>query len=133
MKRLLALVVLAAALFYVAWPAYSGYALKAALEAKDVEALRASVDFDSVRETMRPAITVKVETLLDTAAEKAGPAAAKIYAALKTQIMPKIVETALQRAVTPETLIKVHAGRGTLKEVVNKLIGEQVTKEGCLH
>ena len=84
MKRLLALLVLAVALFYIAWPAYSGYTIKTALDAKDADALRKCVDFESVRASMRPAISVKVETLLDAAADKAGPAAAKIYAALKS-------------------------------------------------
>ncbi len=132
MKRIVSLLIIAAALFYVAWPAYSGAAIKAALEAKDAGALRERVDFDAVRESMRPAITIKVETVLDAAAEKAGPSAAKIYAALKTQMMPKIVDASLQRIVTPETLVRVYAERGTIKEIMNKMIGEQVSNGGGL-
>ena len=79
---------------------------------------------------MRPAITVKVESTLDAAATKAGPSGAKIYVALKTQLMPKIVEAALDKFVTPETLIRVHSERGTIKDVLDKLVGEQVAKTG---
>jgi Protein of unknown function (DUF2939) len=130
MKRILSLLIVAAALFYIAWPAYSGVAIKAALDGRDASGLRERVDFDAVRDSMRPAITTKVETALDAAAEKAGPSAAKIYAALKTQMMPKIVEASLQRIVTPETLIRVHAERGTIKDIMNKMIGDQVSNSG---
>ena len=95
MKRLLSLLILGLALFYVAWPAYSGYAIKTALDAKDAAGLNARINFPQVRKSLRPAITVKVESALDAAATKAGPSGAKIYAALKTQLMPKIVEAAL--------------------------------------
>jgi Protein of unknown function (DUF2939) len=128
MKRLVSLLIIVAALFYVAWPAYTASAIRSALDARDSDALRDRVDFDSVRTSMRPAITTKVESTLDAAAAKAGPAGSKIYAALKTQMMPKIVEAALQKAVTPEMLIRIHSERGTIKDVLDKMIGEQVTK-----
>ena len=117
MKRLIGLLIVAAAAFYVVWPAYSGYQIKTALDSHDADGLRARVDFESVRDSMRPAITAKVETTLDNAAEKAGPASAKIYTALKSQVMPKIVEAALARAVTPETLIRIHEERGQITQV----------------
>ena len=132
MKRLIGLCVLGLALFYIAWPAYSGYAIRAALDAKDPGALRERIDFESVRTSMRPAITAKVESTLDAAATKAGPNGANIYAALKTQIMPKIVEAALSRVVTPEALIRVHAERGTIKDILDRQIGDQVAKAGGL-
>lgn len=128
MKRLVSLLIIMAALFYVAWPAYSGAGIRSALEARDADALRERVDFDAVRTSMRPAITTKVESILDAAASKAGPSSSKIYAALKSQMMPKIVEAALQKAVTPETLIRIHSERGTIKDILDKMIGEQVAK-----
>jgi len=130
MKRLIALILVAAALFYGAWPAYSGASIRAALEARDASALSEWVDFEAVRQSMRPAITVKVESTLDAAAAKAGPSASKIYAALKSQMMPKIVEAALSGAVTPDVLIRLYAERGTLKDILNKRIGDQVSKSG---
>lgn len=130
MKRLLSIILSAAVLFYGVWPAYSGYSIKGALDAKDPDGLRQRIDFESVRSSLRPAIAAKVESSLDAAAEKAGPGGAKIFAALKTQIMPKIVEVALARVVTPEALIRVHAERGTIKDILNKIIGEQVAKSG---
>ncbi len=130
MKRLLSLVVFAATLFYIAWPAYSGYAIKQALDASDAAGLSERVDFPAVRNSMRPAITTKVEETLDATAAKAGPSAAKIYAALKTKFMPKIVEAALDRAITPEALIRINAERGTIKQILDRMVAEQVTKTG---
>jgi Protein of unknown function (DUF2939) len=130
MKRLLSLLILGLALFYVAWPAYSGHVIKSALDAKDATGLNARIDFPQVRNSMRPAITAKVESTLDAAATKAGPSGAKIYAALKTQMMPKIVEAALDKFVTPEALIKVYSERGTIKDLLNKMVGDQVARTG---
>ena len=132
MKRLLSLLALGLALFYIAWPAYSGYAIKGALDAKDPEGLRQRIDFDAVRSSMRPAITAKVESTFDAAASKAGPNGSNIFAALKPQFVPKIVDAALGRIVTPEALIRVHGERGTIKDILDKQIGDQVAKAGGL-
>ncbi len=74
MKRLMTLLVLIGLAFYGAWPAYSGYTIKSALAAKDSETLSAKIDFPSVRESMRPAVSAKVETSLAKSLKKAGPA-----------------------------------------------------------
>lgn len=133
MKRLLALVFVALALFYVAWPAYSAHAIKVALDQQDAAGLSERIDFPAVRSSMRPAITAKVETALDAAAAgKTGASAAKIYAALKTQMLPKIVTAALDGLVTPQALIKVNAQRGTIKQILDRLVAEQLTLGGGL-
>ena len=130
MKRLLLLVVFAAMLFYVAWPAYSAYVIKTALDNNDADTLNARIDFPAVRASLRPAITAKVEATLDAASAKAGPSGAKIYAALKTKFMPKIIEAALDRALTPEALVRINAERGSIKDILDRLVAEQVTKTG---
>lgn len=61
MKRILALAVIAIAGFYVAWPAWSGYVIRDAIQSKDTARLAAKVDFDRVQASLRPTVTRKVE------------------------------------------------------------------------
>jgi hypothetical protein len=129
MKRLLGLIFLLLAGFYVVWPGFAAYQIKSALEAKDKDGLAGLVDFDSVRQSLRPAIAAKVESSITQAADKAGPAGAGIFGALKGQLMPKIVDNALQQLVTPDNLIKLHAGRATLKDAMDQLVLDQVAKQ----
>jgi hypothetical protein len=60
MRRLVSLVVLAALGFYVAWPAYSLYRIRGALDAQDAQVLASKVDFDSVRESLKPYATTEM-------------------------------------------------------------------------
>lgn len=134
MKRLLAIIFVALGLFYVAWPAYSARAIKVALDEQDAQTLSERIDFPAVRSSMRPAITAKVESALDAAAaSKTGAGAAKIYAALKTQMLPKIVTAALDGLVTPQALIKVNAERGTIRQILDRLVAEQLSLGGGLN
>ncbi len=130
MKRLVGFFVAALAVFYIVWPGFAAYQIKSSLDAKDAAALSSQVDFDSVRQSLRPAVAAKVESSINLAAEKSGPAGASIYGALKTQLMPKIVDSALAQFVTPETLIKLHSEGATLKEAMDKLVTDQVAKQG---
>jgi Tol biopolymer transport system component len=60
MKRLIGLMILLLAAFYVGWPAWSGYQLKAALDRKDVETVGRKIDFPSVRQSLEPVVTREV-------------------------------------------------------------------------
>lgn len=125
MKRIISLLLLVGLAFYGAWPAYSGYQIRTALETKDAALLSAKVDFPSVRESMRPAVTAKVETTLSELAKKAGPGGAALVEKLKTQLSPKIVEAALNSLVKPETLIRIHADGRKIKDSMNRIVAEQ--------
>lgn len=129
MKRLILLAIVAILAFYVAWPAYSGLAIKQALEAKDATALSSKVDFPSVREGMRPAVTARVETLLDNAFAKLGNGAGALATGLKTKVAPKLVDGALDILVKPETLIRVHAQGARFKDAVETVLSDEVRGE----
>lgn len=131
MKRLILLIIVAALGFYVAWPATSGLAIKSALEAKDVTALSSKVDFPSVRESMRPAVTARVETLLDNAFAKLGSGGGPLATGLKTKVAPKIVDGALDILVKPETLIRVHAQGARFKDAVETVLADEVGGEAA--
>lgn len=127
MKRLIFLLALVAVAFYGLWPAYSGYEIKSALEAKDAARLSSKVDFPSVRESMRPAVSARVEELFKEALKKAGPAAGALTDQVKTKYMPGIVDAVLASTVTPETLIRIHSQGLRFKDALERIAVEKVS------
>ncbi len=126
MKRVVALAVLLVLGFYVAWPAWSGYRIREALHAQSPEALAAKVDFESVRLSLRPAVTQKVSDGFDRYQTQAGPAGGLILGQLKKDIIPKIVETSLAALLTPETMIRIASEAGPIKESIERIMREQL-------
>jgi hypothetical protein len=59
MRVLSGLAIVLAGLFYLAWPAWSAYQLKIALESGDVLGVERGIDFPSVRNSLRPAVMAK--------------------------------------------------------------------------
>ena len=110
-------------LFYIAWPAYSGYEIRGALEARDPVALSRKIDFPSVRTSLRPAVTAKVESELALLFKKVG--GLSLNDETRARFMPRIVDGALNAIVTPEMLIRVHEQGGNLKEAVNLVVEQR--------
>ena len=130
MKRLIALVVLLLAVFYVAWPGWSAYQIATAIKAKDAATLDRKIDFDGVRATLRPAAETKISEIYDKFQAQAGPGAAIVIAQIKKDVIPKIAETALTTLVTAGNLIRVVNDGGSLKQNAEKILQEQVGKIG---
>jgi len=128
MKRLLLLIVLLGLGFYVAWPAWSGYQIKSALETGDAETLRNKIDFVSVRESLRPAASHHAEGMMSDALQQAGgPVSNILDDDAKAALLPKIVDTTLNRVVTPQNLIRISRHGGTIKDAVAKIVKEQMS------
>ena len=73
MRKALFLILGLFLIFYIAWPAWSGYRIYNALEKNDIATLERKIDFPSVRESLKPAIRIDVDRRLDrTPAEVAG-------------------------------------------------------------
>ena len=132
MKRLLFLVIVALLGFYVAWPAWTGYQIQAAIQAKDSATLDRKIDFPGVRQSLRPAAGVKVAELFDRYQQKAGPTGALIAGQVKQEVTAKIVETALATLVTPDNLIRVANDGAKLKDSVERLLTEQIGRVGSI-
>jgi hypothetical protein len=115
-------------LFYVAWPLYAGYDIKTSLDGRNVEALNARVDFASVRTSLKPAVTAKVDKVVSDALRKTGAAGAAIADRFKAQVMPRIVEGVLATLVTPEMMIRIHASGRSLKEALDGLVLERASQ-----
>lgn len=131
MKTLSFLVFLAGLAFYVCWPAYSGYEIKTSLDTHDATRLAAKVDFPSVRQSLRPAVTTKVEKVLAETLRNAGPARATLTEDLKARLVPRVVDAVLATLVTPDMLIRVHQQGGNLKEAIDSIVAERaLTADG---
>lgn len=128
MKRLIGLIILGLLGFYVAWPAWSGYQIKSALDAKDAATLERKIDFAGVRTGLRPAATQKVGEMFEKMQGQAGPTGALIATQLKGDVIPKIVDTSLSTLVTPGNLIRVVHDGGAWKDSVERILREQVGK-----
>lgn len=126
MKRLIAIVVLALLGFYVAWPAWSGYQIKTALDAKDAATLDRKIDFANVRIGLRPAATQKVEELFERMKGQAGTTGALIAGQIKGDVIPKIVDTSLATLVTPANLVRVVSDGGSWKDNAERILREQM-------
>jgi hypothetical protein len=122
---------LAGLAFYVCWPAYSGYEIKSSLDTHDAARLAAKVDFPSVRQSLRPAVTTKVEKVLGETLRNAGPARATLTEDLKARLVPRVVDAVLGSLVTPEMLIRVHEQGGNLKQAIDSIVAERaLTADG---
>lgn len=115
MRRLVSLVVLLAVAFYVAWPAYSLYRIRGALETRDAATLAGKVDFDSVREGLRPYASAEMTKAIGKV-EGAGGVLGQQF---KDQLQGKAVDALLNGLVTPENIIKAYAERKSLKDLLS--------------
>ncbi|MDZ4843250.1 MAG: DUF2939 domain-containing protein [Hyphomicrobium aestuarii] len=130
MSRLLALLILGLVAFYVAWPAWSGYQIKTALDAGDAAGLARKIDFDRVRSSLRPAVTAEVEKSLGAAIAASGQPP-EVVAKVKADATPKLVDTALNGIVTPESVVRLYRERANLRTVVARIVAEKLaSREG---
>lgn len=117
MTRLMGLAVVLAGLFYIAWPAYSAYQLKVALESGDAAGLERGIDFPAVRQSLRPVVTARLEQNLKQAVEGT-PGGDFVVEAMGGETLPKLVDGALDTLLTPEALIRIHAEGKSLKDFI---------------
>lgn len=130
MRRILFIAVLAAIGFWVAWPAYSGYRISAALRGSDAASLGSSVDFDGVRASLRPFVGAEVEKRLGGVLEKAGVGAAVLGGEVKKQLLPKIVDGLLVTMVTPQNVIRIFRDGRAFKEAISRIVDEEMADSG---
>jgi len=115
--KILGAIIILAGLFYVAWPAYSAYQLKVALESGDAAGLERGIDFPSVRESLRPAVTARLSESLKGVA-KGTPGGDALVEKMSAQTLPKLVDAGLDTLLTPQALIRIHADGKSLKEYI---------------
>jgi hypothetical protein len=129
-RRVFFIILLLGLLFYVVWPGYSGYQIFDALRRQDAALLERKVDLPAVRVSMRHAVETAVEDQIDQQLKIAGDSGAVIAAQLKKEVMPSLVELALNKLVTPANIIRVYTERGDVGQSIERIIGEQIDKTG---
>jgi hypothetical protein len=116
---------LVALAFYVAWPAWSGYQIKAALDAEDKAALGRKIEFERVRTSLRPTVAAEFEARLAAIVKATGQPQATLDK-LKTTGMPKLVDTALVALVSPEGLVRLYKERADVRGEVARIVAEKM-------
>jgi hypothetical protein len=132
MKRLIALVIVVLLAFYVGWPAWSGYQLKAALDRKDVATVERKIDFPSVRKSLEPVVVREVSNGMDGYLAQLGPLAGVLGPLLKNQYGPKVAEATLNTLITPENIIKLYAEKDDARSAAERIVMEELNKPGGL-
>ena len=130
MRTFAGLVVAALFCFYAAWPAYTGYRIKTALDTDNPELLAAKIDFDSVRTSLRPAVTAEVEKAMATAIKQGGGDNEALLNQIKVQMMPKVIDTAMTNIVTPETVLRMHREGSDYKATLARIVSEKLASGG---
>jgi len=130
MGRAIGLLVLALLGFYVAWPAYTVMQLKNAIETNNVPLLAAKVDFPSVRVSLTPVVTAEAEKAVTAAIAKGGGDNAALLAQIKTQMMPKVVDLALNTIVTPESLMRIYREGSDVGKTITAIVQEKMGAGG---
>ena len=130
MKKLVGLVILGVLGFYLVWPAWSGYRIWSALESQDAALLESKIDFPSVRESLKPAVTGEVEKQFDAEAKKLGGGLP--IGELKKQVLPKIVDAAVASIVTPANILRIYREGGDVGATVARIMKDEMGKTGGL-
>lgn len=124
MKFLSGFLILIAGLFYLAWPALSAYQLKTALESGDVAGVERGIDFPAVRQSLRPAVTERLQQNLKDAA-KGAPGGDLLIEKMGAETLPRLVEASLDTLLTPQAVIRLHAEGKSLKDFIATMKSEK--------
>ena len=132
MKRIAVVVLLAIAGFYGAWPAWSGYRIKTAIETGNEAVLEAKIEFPAVRTALKPIITAELERTVAVALKDAGPLGGLISGQLKGERVGRLVDSAMNSLITPANVVKIAHDSKTLRESVERVVKEQLGGLGGL-
>lgn len=133
MGRLIFFIVLGLIGFYAVWPAYTGYRIYQGLEQSNPAALEATIDFPSVRRSMKTAtlsqINERIETVLE---ENLGPASKMIAKTIPQDNIEKIVDGALETVLTPVRVSEIYTSGGDFNGAIKEAVMAEIDKMGGL-
>lgn len=132
MKRLILLIVVLLAGFYVAWPAFSGYRIYQGLEGNDPAVLATKIDFPSVRRSMRGPVLSQVNTRIETVMKDLGPATQLLGDQIPRDNIEKIIDGALETVVSPEKIAEIYSRGGDLNAAIKDAVLNEIDKMGGL-
>jgi Protein of unknown function (DUF2939) len=115
---------------WVAWPAFSAYQIYDGMKTSDEAVLQGKINWESMRASLRPAVTVEVEKAIGKAGGKG--LSGVLTPQLKEQFMPQIIDLAMNVVVTPKGLAELMAHGGDVSKVVENIVSKQMGKLGGL-
>lgn len=119
MRRILPAAFLLIVAFYVAWPAFSLYRINSALQQGDAGLLESKVDFDSVRESLKPFAAAEAGKAMGKL-EESGGIGGVLAGELKGEFQAKAVDAILRNVVTPEGAIRMYREGKDLHEILKR-------------
>jgi hypothetical protein len=132
MFRFVFLVLLLAAGFYGVWPAYTGYRIHQALESGDAQTLESSIDFPSVRQSMRGPVLRQVDRRIAAVMRDLGPATKAVADQIPRDRIEKVIDGALASVVTAPQVIDIYAKGGNYKAALREAVIAEIDKMGGL-
>jgi hypothetical protein len=127
MIRAIVITLLALGLFYFAWPAVSAYQIHRALESGDVPTLQNKIDFERLKETLRPAVSTEVERVFSKAIKQTGGEGDALRAHLSAQLAPNLVDTTVAALATPDALIRMYREDATPREYMRRAVSQEMS------
>ncbi len=104
MRKLFTLIVLVAASFYLAWPAFSLYQIADGVKLKDESKLENKIVWGSVREHLREPVSERVKKEIENQSKGHG-IEGMLAGKIAGEFTPKLVEKVLDAYVTPKGVI----------------------------
>ncbi len=114
------LLLLAAALAYVAWPLSGAMAIRDAMREGNVEVLNARVDWESVRSSLKASLSPEAIARLS---EDSEAPMQSLWQSVKAAVAPRFADTVIDRYVTPENLPVLLGYRETYKGTIRPALG----------
>jgi hypothetical protein len=114
--------------YYIAWPAWSAYELQDAIKTRDLVALARKIDFPSVRTSLRASAVEKLAELHDR--PNSLPTGAVSSERNRKDVGTPIIDQFLERAATPDSLLRIIREEGPLRTSVERLLRDHMNRAG---
>lgn len=130
MRRIVALVMCGLLMFYVAWPAWSGYRISQAFQTNDVELLDAKIDFPSVRANLKPIVNAELDKSLEQLRQEQSGFGGLIASGLKGDVATRLLDTVLDATITAPALMRIVRDGHDMRDMVRGVLAKAGTIRG---
>ena len=129
MKRLVLLLVGGVLLtggFYVVWPAWTLHRIAEAIRADDSATLERKIDFPSIRASARAPLIEEVTRRYDQFQGSGGNLLGVFGPQMKKEVLPRLVDSALEAIATPANVLYFARNRVALKDALRRAMEQRI-------
>lgn len=129
MKRLVLLLVGGVLLtggFYVVWPAWTLHRIAEAIRADDSATLERKIDFPSIRASARAPLIEEVTRRYDQFQGSGGNLLGVFGPQMKKEVLPSLVDSALEAIATPANVLYFARNRVALKDALRRAMEQRI-------